>query len=276
MNEQRTVTQNQIATDRYWLPGFVDSHFHSAAIRDKGVDTYALLTELHTAGMGPQLDVAIVPEDTEDNRNLVAAIPEIERTCGLHPVASGRDDWEQALWRVQDELRTGAFVAVGETGLDWYRMYAPRARQIAVFEAQLAMAAEHVLPVIVHNRDADADCLNYIRRAQLPRGGIMHCYSSSADNVTPFLDAGMYISFAGNVTFKNARELRDAVLRVPDDRLLLETDSPFLTPHPHRGRINHPGMVAYVYHTVARVKSCTVPELVDLVASNFRTLIPPR
>jgi TatD DNase family protein len=256
-----------------WHQGMVDSHFHSSALRSHGIDPAMLLRDLAMYGMDSLVDVAIEPEDTTLNATLSRSFPGLYRTCGLHPSSSGREDWRQAIDSVVQRIDTGAFAAVGEMGLDWYRQFSPRERQQEVFEAQLAIARSASLPVIVHNREADDDCLQLIRSARLPRGGIMHCYSSDTDRVSSFLDAGMHISFAGNITFPAAHGLRDALARVPMDRLLLETDSPFISPHPYRGRVNHPGMITCTYAVAAEVRRCTVQDLAQGLAGNLRRLL---
>lgn len=273
MSRKPAPSVTTLSKEGIWRAGLVDSHFHSCALRRHGIDPDALLRELATHRMEALVDVAIEPEDTELNGTLTQAFPGLYRTCGLHPSVSGREDWAEALDSVACRLESGSFSAVGETGLDWYRMFSPRVRQCEVFEAQLALARRFQLPVIVHNRQADHDCLKLIRSAGLSRGGIMHCYSSDAALVSSFVDEGMYISFAGNVTFPSAKGLRDALAKVPEDRLLLETDAPFISPHPYRGRVNHPGMVACTYAVAAEVRRCSVAELALRIARNLHDLL---
>lgn len=268
------MTLDELYRNEIWQPGMVDSHFHARAMKARGVDPAPLLASLEAHGMGTLVDVAIQPEEAmEELRNPTFAYRHLYRTCGLHPSVSSREDWRTALEITDRAIGSGAFAAVGEMGLDWYRMPAPRERQCQVFEAQLSVARQHGYPVIVHNRDADRECRDLLRTAHLPRGGIMHCFSSGPEWVGPFLDLGMYISFAGNVTFRSAHALRDAVRQVPKERLLLETDAPFLAPHPHRGRTNHPAMVAWVYRTVAEARNTPVEELIPQVAKNTELLL---
>jgi TatD DNase family protein len=255
------------------IPGMCDSHFHSVPMAKAGIDPAAILGSLNDAGAGPMLDVAIVPEDCAQQRRLSGAVSEVYYSCGIHPVASGREDWEDALEQVASEIAGGRYHAVGETGLDWFRMYAPRNRQIALFRHQLEIARNSRLPVIVHNREADDDILTALAVAHISVPGIMHCYSSSAEKVSDFLDLGMYVSFAGNVTFKNADELRRAAARVPRDRILLETDAPFLAPHPFRGKTNHPGMLVHTLHAVAEARKERPEELAAATEVNLRRVL---
>ena len=250
-----------------------DSHFHSTAIADRGLDPGEIISELRAAGAGPMLDVAITPEDAPRQRELTGEIEGVYYSLGLHPSSTGRDDWADALTLIRDGIAAGGYHAVGETGLDWYRMYAPRERQRELFAAHLSLADQHALPVIVHNREADEDCLELIREFRPRAGGVMHCFSSAPEWVAPFLDAGMYISFAGNLTFKNAASLREAIALVPTDRVLLETDAPFLAPHPHRGRPNHPGLLVHTLEVAARARGTTAEELATQTSENLSRLL---
>jgi TatD DNase family protein len=259
------------------VPEMSDSHFHSVPMAHAGLDPGKLLADLRSAGAGPMLDVAIVPDDCEEQRRYTGAVGDVYYSCGIHPVASGREDWEEAFVRVESEIDRGGYHAVGETGLDWYRMYAPRERQVELFRRQLSVARDARLPVIVHNRDADDDVLAALTAARLSVPGIMHCYSSSAERVAAFLDLGMYISFAGNVTFRNADELRRAAAAVPRNRILLETDAPFLAPHPFRGKTNHPGMLVHTLRAVADTRDESPADLAATTAANLRRVLqlPP-
>jgi TatD DNase family protein len=156
-------------------------------------------------------------------------------------------------------------VAVGETGLDFYRDWAPPERQRALFAAQLELAAELGKPVVIHNRDADSETVKML-------GGfdgtvILHCFSSPA-LLDPALERGYYISFAGNVTYPSAEELREAAKRVPADRILAETDTPYLAPVPRRGRPNEPANVVHTVAALAQVRAEDAGELADLIDAN--------
>lgn len=250
-----------------------DSHFHSTAMEDRGVDSQEVLTSFRSDFLGPLLDVAIEPEDAPRQRRLSGAISDVYYSCGLHPSRTDREDWDSAMGRVEREITHGSYHAVGETGLDWYRMYAPRERQRKLFERHLALSRASMLPVIVHNRNADEEVWEMLRTADLSVMGVMHCFSSDPEWVRPFLDAGMYISFAGNLTFKNAGNLRDALKLVPDDRLLLETDAPFLTPHPHRGQPNHPGRIVHTLQCAAELRNTPPTELGLRTAENLSRML---
>lgn len=259
-------------------PGMIDTHMHSHALRARGIDPAELLLTLAHEGFKSVIDVAITPEDTLSPLSISTDDLAIYHTCGIHPSHSGDADSENMISTLFAILR-GDFPeapgvsAIGETGLDWYREYAPRERQRELFAQHLDAAREYELPVIVHNRQADEDCFQMIRDSNLPRSGIMHCFSSDKTWVQRFVDLGMYISFAGNVTFPRNAALREAAAVVPRDRLLLETDAPFLAPHPRRGRTNHPGLIGYTYNVVAQTRGVAIEDLIIDVAENTKTLL---
>ena len=165
---------------------------------------------------------------------------------GIHPHQAGHVP-EETLAELTELIRHPKAVAVGETGLDFFRDYAPRSSQQELFEAQVRIASDTGKPVVVHSRAADAETVALLER--LPNGVtvVLHCFSS-VGLLAAALERGWYVSFAGNVTFPNARELRWAAEQVPDERLLAETDTPYLAPQPVRGKPNEP---AYVVHTLA-------------------------
>lgn len=219
----------------------IDTHAHLDACAER---PSALVARARAAGVGRILTVGTTL------RSCAAALAIAEREegvfaiLGIHPHEAGGPD----AGRMRDLAALFAgerAVAVGETGLDYFRDYAPREAQQRLFERQLELAAELDRPVVVHARAADDD----VAAALAGFGGtvVLHCFSSPA-LLEPALERGWYVSFAGNVTFPKARELREAAARVPADRLLAETDSPYLAPQPRRGRPNEP---AFVRHTLA-------------------------
>lgn len=198
--------------------------------------------------------------------------PMLHAAVGLHP-------HDAKLWNagLKDELlRLAAgpqVVAWGEIGLDYHYDNSPREVQQAVLHTQLELAKGLSLPVIIHDRDAHADVLNILRaHAPYPAGGVMHCYSSSAEMLPDFLSLGFHISFAGPITFKNARRSLEASLLVPLERLLVETDAPYLAPEPHRGQENHPAWVALVVAKLAASRGMEYAEVARTTAENAARL----
>lgn len=161
---------------------------------------------------------------------------------------------------------------IGETGLDYYRMRQPKKMQQESFHTQIKLAKNYDLPVIVHTRDAIDDTLAILKE-YAPLEGIIHCFSGNHNDARKFMDMGFYISFAGNVTYSKAENLHAAAKFVPINRMLLETDAPFLTPVPHRGKPNHPGMMKHIYTFIASHKKISVSNCIDNIASNFSHLL---
>jgi TatD DNase family protein len=219
----------------------IDTHAHLDACADPPEE---LLARAREAGVERVVAIATRLESARALLDLAGRESGLYAAVGIHPHDAGDGDASR-LAELRALLAHPRAVAVGETGLDFYRDYAPHDRQLELFEAELALAAELGKPVVVHTRAADAETA----RALAGFGGtvVMHCFSSPA--LLPVaLERGYYVSFAGNVTFKNASELRLAATQVPADRLLVETDSPYLAPQARRGRPNEP---ANVVHTLA-------------------------
>lgn len=191
---------------------------------------------------------------------------------GIHPhEASKLED------NYLDQLRTMAqnkkVVAIGEIGLDYYYDFSPRDIQKQRFIEQIELAAELKLPIIIHNRDSHEDMLNILREHKdLINGGVMHCFSGSWEMAKIVLDLGLYISLAGPVTFKNAKKPVEVAKNVPLDRLLIETDSPYLTPVPYRGKRNDPGHVSLVAQKIAEIRGITAEEVGRITTENALNL----
>jgi TatD DNase family protein len=213
----------------------IDTHAHL------GDDAAEVLERARDAGVTRVVDVATTVAGARTSLARAESNDGVYAVLGIHPHEAGAP---AHLAELRELLQHPRAVAVGETGLDYFRDYAPHDAQQRLFEAQLALADELRKPAVIHTRAADADTLS--RLVEHDGVVILHCFSSQP-LLEPALERGWYISFAGNVTYKNAYDLRAAARRVPDDRLLAETDSPYLAPQPVRGRRNEP---AYVVHTL--------------------------
>lgn len=164
-------------------------------------------------------------------------------------------------------------VAIGEIGLDYYYEHSPREIQKKCFREQIKLSSELGLPIIIHNRDAHEDTMNILKdNKDIIKGGVMHCYSGSWEMAKIFLDMGLYISLGGPVTFKNAKTPLEIAEKTPMDRLLIETDSPYLTPVPHRGKRNDPGLVRLVAEKIAEIRGMSFEELAQKTANNAMML----
>jgi len=230
--------------------------------RDAGVDRMVCIgTGLATSRQAVAVARATAAGD---------ATPRVWASIGLHPhdASAGVDEVAAFLEASLAESEADrVVVAVGECGLDYYYEHSPREAQRAAFAAQIELAHARDLALVIHARDAWHDIFDVLDAEGVPDHTVLHCFTGGPDEVDRCLRAGMYVSFSGIVTFKNAADVRAAVERCPLDRLLVETDSPFLAPVPHRGRTNEPAYLPLVGEAVAAVKGCTVDEVRERSAS---------
>jgi len=224
----------------------IDTHAHL------GDDAQEVLARARAAGVTRVIDVATTIAGARTTLERAGREPGVCACLGVHPheaAAPGNLD------ELRELLAHPRAVAVGETGLDYFRDYAPHDAQQRLFEAELSLARELGKPVVIHTRAADDDT----RARLLEHDGpiVLHCFSSPG-LLDAALERGWYVSFAGNVTYKNAYELRDAARRVPPDRLLAETDSPYLAPQPVRGKRNEPAFVVYTYELLGQIHGADI------------------
>lgn len=215
--------------------------------------------------------LVVVGDDLENSRAAVALCREdVYAVVGIHPYNARQVD-EGAMDAVRALARESNAVAIGEIGLDYFNEFAPRTVQRPAFARQLELAVELQMPVVIHNRNADEDAFGMLHPYvdKLP-SILMHCFGSDAAFVRRCVDAGMYVSFAGNVTYPKAQPLRDAAAVVPLERLLVETDAPYLAPQPVRGKRCEPVFVEYTAHTLAEVKGVTLEVLTAATSANAR------
>lgn len=248
---------------------FVDSHCH---LNYKGLveDQAAVLARAKAAGVTGMLNISTREREWDDIVAVAMSSPGIWASIGIHPhEADEHPDIDTA--KLVSAARHDRAIAIGETGLDYYYDHSDRARQRASFRAHIAAARESGLPLIVHTRDAEADTAE-ILGDEMGKGsysGVIHCFTASQEFAETALALGLYISISGIVTFKNALALQDSANRVPDDRLLIETDSPFLAPVPHRGKPCEPAFVADTARFLAGLRGVPVEALAAQTSANF-------
>ena len=258
----------------------IDSHCHLAdeVFAD---DLDAVVARAKEAGL--ERVMVILEAGNEKEAAQAARVeqlwPETRFAIGVHPHQAHQftDDPERAAAVVQRQLEsTSGARAVGEIGLDYHYDFSPRDVQQAVFRAQVRIAREHMRPVVIHTREADEDTLA-ILRGEGPGTvrGVLHCFTGTPALARAGLDLGLYISVAGIITFPKAAELRETICAVPIDRLLTETDSPFLAPVPHRGKRNEPAHVARVVAALAELYHIDAGALARRTAANFHALFQP-
>ncbi|HUK66488.1 MAG TPA: TatD family hydrolase [Anaeromyxobacteraceae bacterium] len=254
------------------MPGLFDSHAHLDS-EEYGDELEAVVARARAAGVEGIVVVGLWRQGGEFGSALELARREpryFSAALGIHPHDCARvpeGDWGELGRRV----REAEVVAVGETGLDFHYDHSPRSVQEASFRRSLALAREVEKPVVIHVREADEACVRVLAEEGVPRaGGLIHCFTGDARRVRAYLELGLTISVAGVVTFKGAHELREAVKEIPRDRLLIETDCPFLAPVPHRGRRNEPAYIERTAEKVAELWGSSMEEVASRTARNAR------
>jgi len=250
----------------------IDSHCH---LNYKGLveDQSAVLDRARAAGVTGFLNISTRQREWADIIAVAEREPDVWASVGIHPheADAHADLGEGALIEAASHPRV---VAVGETGLDYYYDHSDRETQKALFRVHIAVARETGLPLIVHTRDAEEDTAAILRE-EMGKGAfpaLIHCFTASAAFAADMIDLGLMISLSGITTFKNARELQEIAASLPEDRILVETDSPFLAPVPHRGKTCEPAFVADTLRFVAGLRATTAEQLGEVTTQNFMRL----
>lgn len=245
-----------------------DTHAHYDSEKFNG-DRDAVIASLPEKGVVGVVNAACDMASCETGLALAKAYPFLYCSVGVHPHSADEytPQCRETLSRYAAEARV---VAIGEIGLDYHYDFSPRDVQQRVFADQLALARDLDLPVIIHDREAHQDTMDLLRKFK-PRG-ILHCFSGSAEMAREIVKMGMYVAFGGAVTFKNARKLLDAVKAVPLDRLLVETDCPYMTPEPFRGKRCDSSMIAYTAERLAELQGILVQPLLDATCENAKAV----
>ncbi len=258
----------------------IDSHCHLAGEKFTD-DLEAVVTRARAAGLERVLTIleAGDPVEAEQADRLERLWPACRVAIGVHPHSAGayEDNPQRAAQFVQEQVaHTESARAVGEIGLDYHYDYAPRQTQQAVFRVQAQLARAIDLPVVIHTREADDDTLAILREdGPGALTGVFHCFSGTAELARAALDLGFYLSFSGIVTFNRAESLREIARLAPLDRVLVETDSPFLAPIPHRGKRNEPALVSHVVDTLAALHGMPADDIAAQTTANFHRLFRP-
>ncbi len=251
---------------------FVDSHCH---LNYKGLieEQDAVIARAKEAGVSAMLNISTREREWDDIVATAEKEPNIWASIGIHPhEADTHADVDTA--KLIARARHPKVIAIGETGLDFYYDHSDRDQQRTSFRAHIAASRETGLPLIVHTRDADEDSAAILTE-EMGKGaypGVIHCFTASRAFAETALDLGLYISLSGIVTFKNARDLQEVAKTIPADRLLIETDSPFLAPIPHRGKTCEPAFVADTAKFLASLRDISLVELSATTTANFYQL----
>ncbi len=250
----------------------IDSHCHLDRLREDPDDA---LEDAREAGVGAVLCVSINMENVRQVIDLARRYPRVCASVGVHPnERQGRDAELQELLSLAEDPEV---VAIGETGLDYFHGKGDLEWQRERFRRHIAAAKICGKPLIVHTRDAARDTLRIMREeGAAETGGVMHCFTGDRETALDAMEMGFYISFSGIITFNSAAQLREVARQIPDSRLLVETDAPYLAPVPYRGKPNHPAYLREVAQCLAELRDCSLEEIARITTANFRALFRPR
>ena len=251
---------------------FADSHCH---LNYKGLAEQQadVLARARARGVEVMLNIATRESEWDDVLATAEREPDVWATVGIHPHEADQHP-DVGTARLIERAQHPRVVGIGESGLDYFYDHSDRERQQASFRAHLAACRATQLPIVVHTRDAEEDTARILREEMEQGGypGVIHCFTASEAFADIALDLGFYISISGIVTFKNAKDLQETAARLPLDRLLIETDAPFLAPVPHRGKTGEPAFVADTASFLAQLRGETVETLAGATRDNFHAL----
>ena len=252
----------------------IDSHCHIAG-EEFAADLDAVVSRAHEAGVETALCILGAEDDAELRRAdaVRAAWPSVRFATGIHPHHAGHfaGRTADAIATVRQALDGTRACGLGEIGLDYHYDFSPRDVQQEIFRAQIRLARERSLPIIIHTREATDDTFRLLREEKADRG-VFHCFTGDVAMAESALELGFHLSYAGILTFPKAGDLREAARRTPPDRVLSETDAPYLAPVPYRGKRNEPAYVARVVETLAEVQQTGREEMARRIATNFNNL----
>ncbi|QGM81502.1 TatD family hydrolase [Otariodibacter oris] len=251
----------------------IDSHCHLDSLdyetRHKNVDE--VIENAKARGVQRFISICTTLGSFENMKKLTAHRPEVSLSCGVHPLNVEDEPFDYA--RLLESAKDPRVVAIGETGLDYH--YTPETKELqqSIFQQQIHIANEVNKPLVIHTRSAREDTMQLLIENNAEKcGGVLHCFTEDWNMAKRALDIGFYISISGIITFKNAEDLREVVKKVPLDRLLVETDSPYLAPIPYRGKPNQPAYVREVCEYLATLKGVSVEEMAQTTTQNVQRL----
>jgi TatD DNase family protein len=251
---------------------FTDTHTHMDS-HSFDEDRHEAIMRAYENGVTRIVNIGFNRETIPTTLKLSEEYDFIYAAVGWHPQDS-KDMTPADLEEIEELCKRPKVVAVGEIGLDYYWDTSPKDVQQRVFREQIRLARKIGKPIIIHNRDAHQDILTILKEEKAAEvGGIMHCFSGSWETAKACLDMNFHISFGGPVTFKNAKQPKEVLAQVPIDRLLIETDAPYLTPHPYRGKRNETGYVRLVAETAAEIRGISLEELAQHTTENAVKLL---
>ena len=239
-------------------------------------DRYEIIGQAHTEGVSYIINAATDIASSVESISLAQEFPFVYAAVGIHPHNVGEIN-DNTLVTIADFATNKRVVAIGEVGLDYYYNHATREVQKYWLAKQIHMAKNLNLPLIIHDRDAHEDTMNLLKSQEAKTvGGVLHCYSGSVEMARELIKMNFYIGIGGSVTFKNAKTILEVAAFVPDDRLLIETDCPYMTPEPFRGKRNDSRYIRYVAEKIAQIRGLSLEELARLTTENAKRLFKIR
>ena len=245
----------------------IETHCHLDYLKNESLDE--ILKKSSDHGIEKIITIAVEPDNFDAVMDLANKYPQVYFSQGIHP-HDAKLSTKEALETIESRVKEPKMLAVGEIGLDYHYDNSPRDVQKEVFRAQLDIAIRNDKPVIIHSRDADEDMIEILneKAPNLKRKGVIHSFTSGPKLAQTAIDLGFYLGFNGIITFKKAQEVRDIVELCPIERILTETDSPFLTPTPHRGKENAPYYLPFIVKKIAEIKNLPEQEVLDICYKN--------
>lgn len=245
----------------------IETHCHLDYLKQDTLE--GIIKRSQEAGVEKIITISVEPDNLDPVYQLAQDHEIIYATQGIHPHDAKLAD-DESLKKIFDRVGKNKIVAVGEIGLDFHYNNSPRDIQIEVFKKQLQIAIDKNMPVVIHSRDADEDMIKILSEyaPKMNRKGVIHSFTSGPELAKKALELGFHLGFNGIITFKKAQEVRDIVELCPVERILLETDSPFLTPVPHRGKENAPFYLPHIAQMVADIKNISVDEIIKATTQN--------
>ncbi len=246
---------------------FFDTHAHIGLINEDPIEQLLIVKEAKQDNVDVIVSISNNLRDFFQIYDNLKTATHVYHSIGVSPseVMHPGKDWET---QIEEGSKLERVIAIGEIGLDYYRKYGDRDSQIELFIRQLELAEKLDLPVVIHNREAGQDVLDILRDKLPSRGGVLHCYSEDYEYAKKALELNLYISFAGNVTYRNARNLHDTAKNIPIDRMVIESEAPFMVPSVYRGKRNKPSYIVETAKFIAKLRDMDLEELTEILFQN--------
>ena len=250
----------------------IDSHCHLNYSND-GIPLKEIISNARNSNIGLILNIATKPNEFDDIINTSSLYNEVYFTLGVHPYEAS-DLSDDVIKEIYTNVNNKKFIGIGETGLDYHYNNSEKSTQISSFEKQIELSQNLSIPLVIHMRNAEDDTLKIIRKKIKEKkfNGVIHCFTGTKKFADEIIDLGFYISASGVITFKKSFDLRDIFATVPDDKILAETDSPYLSPEPLRGKINQPSHIIHTIRKLAEIRNTNYDKLIELTKNNFLNL----